>query len=166
VRDYYSASPNRHSLKNSDYIPPSYIREILCYSPNKTITSEDPSQEIVKDLSEFSEEYPKKSIANPPPHGNDLRITEFKVKGVGDLLKYEPIDEQSFVGLFCLFFHLLKEQKINILINDRKLNFSKIEYIRVKFPDARIQFMDSKTNLFEEWDVEFEYLELAEKVKK
>ncbi len=65
-----------------------------------------------------------------------LRIHK-SFKKVSSIYSYAPISEQGLVGLFCTIFHILKKKTINY--EGKQYNFSKILYIRVEFPDAKIE---------------------------
>ena len=73
----------------------------------------------------------------------------------------EPIDEQSLVGLFCTMFHMIANENFKFKYAKKTISFSKIMWIREKFPDARLKFneYDSKGNHtgYIELFIEFEY---------
>ncbi|MCE2905897.1 MAG: hypothetical protein LW814_12885 [Anabaena sp. CoA2_C59] len=79
---------------------------------------------------------------------------------LAELYANEPVDEQSFVALFCTMFHLIKENNIIFSWHNYKISFSKIIDIKESFPDAEIEFYTHENSLPTgkiTLNVEFEY---------
>jgi hypothetical protein len=88
--------------------------------------------------------------------------TDINTSNFGELAELypsEPVDEQSFVALFCTMFYLIKEKNIKFLWRNYQISFSKIIDVKVSFPDAEIEFFnyeDSRNGKIR-LNVEFEY---------
>lgn len=152
---------SRSRNRGESHISANLIEEIILCSPNNLLEHENPVLLARNSLEKYSSTYksPEKQSSKPPKHGKQLIFSNSNpvTEKLMQLISYEPIDEQGFVGLFCLIFTLLKEYGIIININEKQYKFDKIDFIRVKFPDARIQLTNIKGKYNETLDVEFEF---------
>ncbi|HAO13875.1 MAG TPA: hypothetical protein DCQ51_22625 [Planktothrix sp. UBA8407] len=144
----------------------------------KTIYREDDIISLVKAISESKKNWSAKDIQkvfltdfinpriktsnqatqrDPRPKKN---INTLHFNELAELYANEPVDEQSFVALFCTMFHLIKEKNIIFSWDTHQISFSKILDIKESFPDAEIEFYTYKNSLPAgtiQLNVEFEY---------
>lgn len=105
----------------------------------------------------------KKSIDRPVQKDNygEIDINAKYFPDILELYPKEPIDEQSFVGLFCTIFHLIKNKKFKLPKNKRYYSLSQILYIKQEFPDAKIHCKTYSEEFYPNGDcdleIEFEY---------
>lgn len=78
---------------------------------------------------------------------------------IADFIEREPIDEQSFVAVFCFIFECLKFEclkKVEFELSPGdKIKFDKIKFIRSPFPDGLIYVKNNRNH--SEVFIEFEY---------
>jgi hypothetical protein len=155
-------------LSNEDYLPVAFIAEIIAFSDRDEMI-DGSIQKIIENLKRFSIRYlvNKTNFSSSPRGAKLITKLEFSVFCSGesikieDLMRREPTDEESFVGLFCLSFPLLKQQKIKIVKNKQELVFDNLELLQEKFPDAEIELKDCNPKTLKpihRWKVEFEFL--------
>jgi hypothetical protein len=109
---------------------------------------------LLKD--ELSKEKSRKARSSLPfEKGKPIESPHFEQ--ITAIYPNEPVDEQGVVGLFCSIFFLI--QKLGFDYEDRNLKFSKIVYVRTRFPDAKIEFFchTKKRDTLTELNVEFEF---------
>ena len=104
--------------------------------------SDDTLNEIFKQiLNQDDEDTKRRARHKKDPLQEAIRIDNLMIdesfKEVSSIYPYAPISEQGLVGLFCTIFHILRKKTIDY--KGRKYNFSRILYVRVEFPDARIE---------------------------
>ena len=85
--------------------------------------------------------------------GKEIKSEHFKE--VVNFFPYKPIDEQGLVGLFCATFPSL--MRITFKYKNKDVKLSKIEYLRIEFPDCKIKIDDIKGDHYESLTAEFEF---------
>ncbi|HAT13975.1 MAG TPA: hypothetical protein DCS91_10755 [Microcoleaceae bacterium UBA11344] len=146
------------------------FKQIIESAKKNSLLSDDLLQEIFREcLNQDTKDSNRRTRRKKDPLNEASPIDELPIhksfKKVSSIYSRVPISEQGLVGLFCTIFHILRKKTIDY--KGMKYNFSKILYIRVEFPDAKIEItrksMAQQLSLFPsvdeidiELDIEFE----------
>jgi hypothetical protein len=131
------------------------LKQIIESAKENSLLSEDILQEIFREsLNQDIEDRERRARHKKDPIKEAIPIDNLAIhesfKEVSSIYSYAPISEQGLVGLFCTIFHILKKETIDY--KGKPYNFSKILYIRVEFPDAKIELtpkpIDQQLSLF------------------
>ncbi|TAE00788.1 MAG: hypothetical protein EAZ97_05045 [Bacteroidetes bacterium] len=94
-----------------------------------------------------------KEETKPDKHGKEFKYPNF-TEVLGNMA-FEPIDEQGTVALFCLLFSELKKYHFTKI--GKTMSFSKIVFVRSRFPDACIYCHDHTDRFSYAIMAEFEF---------
>jgi hypothetical protein len=94
---------------------------------------------------------------HPPTQGSRIKIPP-----LCNLMTYEPSREAEVVALFFLMFSFWKDNKYEMVIDNKCLCLSQVELVQTNFPDARIGLIEKKhiklgKNTIKKYNVEFEF---------
>lgn len=136
----------------------------LLESAKRTLSAQEIKQ-LIRDVQHWEKEERREKRAQKRktkktfPFEVGLPVKARFFQELQKLYSNQPIDEQGLVGLFSVMFFLLKNKVFRY--NDTIVSFSRIIYIRTRFPDAqfKINIHDAKLKPIKETDlfVEFEY---------
>lgn len=119
--------------------------------------NDDEVKNIVQEVLKVKQQ---KEATKPNKFGKEFNYSKFAE--LKELLACEPIDEQGTVALFCLLFNILRDYPFPLKLEKSTANisFSKVKFIRSRFPDACIVCTEKRKYTEFEWDVmvEFEFL--------
>jgi hypothetical protein len=111
------------------------------------------------------EKLSKLNNSEPFYHGDKLECKYFC--DLSNLIDYEPVDEQSLVGIFCLLFHLIATESLSFPLklkdSEEKYSqycFSSFYIIRQSYPDAVINVRKISNGRLTSINVEFEFRSL------
>lgn len=118
------------------------FKQIIESAKENSLLSDDLLQEIFREcLNQDTEDSNRRTRRKKDPLKEAIPIDELQIhnsfKKVSSIYSRVPISEQGLVGLFCTIFHILRKKTINY--KGKQYNFSRILYIRVEFPDAKIE---------------------------
>lgn len=108
------------------------------------------SENIEKETTE------KKAAKNSVVDKVGKRLKSSFFSGLEDIIEHEPIDEQGFVGLFCVMLSMLKNHYFSY--ENQKIAFYSIIFIRDRYPDASIKFKIYGKEVYPMLKVEFQHL--------
>jgi hypothetical protein len=98
----------------------------------------------------------KKDLENKKiPNRTGQKLNSDYFEEVKMLFPYEPTNEMGLVALFCTMFFKLKGRTFQF--GKQELSFQYIDYVRAEFPDAKITFLNLKTNYLTNLKIEFEF---------
>ena len=122
------------------------LKQIIESAKENSLLSDDILQEIfIESLNQDIEDSNRRTRHKKDPLKEAIPIDKLPIhnsfKEVSSIYSYAPISEQGLVGLFCTIFHILRKKTINY--KGKQYNFSRILYIRVEFPDAKIELTKS-----------------------
>jgi hypothetical protein len=88
-------------------------------------------------------------------YGDDLKSDYFDI---ADIFRYEPVDEQGLVGMFCSLFHLIKNKPFSF--QEKEISFKSIKIIRAAYPDGVVQVRNigNEKKKYRDLNIEFEFL--------
>lgn len=111
------------------------------------------------------EKLSKLDNSEPFYHGDKLKCKYFC--DISNLIDYEPVDEQSLVGLFCVLFYLIAKESLlfplKLKDSEEKYSqywFSSFYIIRQSYPDAVINVRKISNERLTPINVEFEFRSL------